>query len=126
MATYAQRKIISIKVEQSKPISFIGDSRFQFYDITFTGNSFVYRQIRRIVGVLCAYGQDRITKRDIYELLTIPSFHSWDDLTRQKKIETAPACGLYFIGINYKPKADWTLKPREVTVRGTRIKSFLD
>lgn len=123
---YAQRKIFSIKVEQSKSNFFIGDKHFQFYDITFTGKSYVYRQIRRMIGALCAFAQGRITERDIYELLTIPSFRSWDDLARRKQIETAPACGLYFIGINYKPEADWTLKSREVTARGIRIKSFLD
>ncbi|XP_055310398.1 tRNA pseudouridine synthase-like 1 [Sitodiplosis mosellana] len=127
-ACYSQRKIQSIKIEQSMPcvISSTCDNYFQFYDITFTANSYVYRQIRRIVGALCALAQGRITERDIYELLTIPSFHTWDHLFRQKQIETAPAYGLYFIGINYKPEEDWTLEPIELSARGTRIKSFFD
>lgn len=77
-----------------------------------------------MVGALCAVAQGRITDQDIYELLTIPSYSTWDHLSHQNKLETAPACGLYFIGINYKSKEDWKLERRELTVRGTRIKSY--
>ncbi|XP_031622428.1 tRNA pseudouridine synthase-like 1 [Contarinia nasturtii] len=125
---YAQRKLISVTVEPSKTstISLNGsDKHFQFYDVTFTGNSFVYRQIRNIMGALCACAQNRITERDIYELLTIPSHKSWKMLKYQELVETAPAHGLYFIGINYKPEKEWTLEPIETSSRGLRMKSFL-
>lgn len=79
------------------------------------------------MGVLCAVAEGRINERDVYELITIPSFRTWDALSGQnKRIATAPACGLYFIGINYKPEEEWSLDARETTVRGTRCKTFFE
>lgn len=83
-------------------------------------------QIRRMIGALCAVGEGRISERDIYELLTIPSFRTWDELCDRKLIETAPACALYFIGINYKPDEEQSLNDLERTARGTRVRSFFE
>lgn len=102
------------------------DQYYQFYDIIFTANSYVYRQIRRIMGALCAVGLGKIMLKDIYELLTIPSHNSWEYLRHQNLVETAPAFGLYFTGITYKTKDEWTLNLPEKTSRGSRVKSFFD
>lgn len=83
-------------------------------------------QIRRIIGALCAVGQGQITERDIYELLTIPSHKAWIELFIQKKVETAPAGALYFMGLNYKAEDLWTLAPAEHNARGVRVKSFFE
>lgn len=79
-----------------------------------------------MMGALCACAQNRITERDIYELLTIPSQTSWNFLADQNIVQTVPAEGLYFIGINYKPEEEWTLEPMERSVHGLRMKSFLE
>lgn len=76
-------------------------------------------QIRKMVGALCAFAMGRITERDVYELLTIPSISAWNLLSAEKNIEVAPAYGLYFAGINYKSEEEWSLDPHDV-----RSKSF--
>lgn len=82
-------------------------------------------QIRRIVGALCAVAEDRIDERDIYELLTIPSHKMWDDLVERKLVETAPPCGLYFIGLKYRPQDQRYIGPVRLTPRGVQIRSFV-
>lgn len=51
-------------------------------------------QIRRIIGTLVGVATGELTKRDVYEMLTIPS-RSW-------KVQTAPAAGLYLLNVRYK------------------------
>lgn len=100
----------------------IVDQYYKFYDIEFTANSFVYRQIRKIMGALCAIALGKMDLKGMYELLTIPSRNTWEHY--KKSVETAPAFGLYFIGITYKAKDEWNLDAVEKTSRGTRVKSF--
>lgn len=50
----------------------------------------------------------------------------WNDLYEQKRIQTAPGYALYFIGINYKPEEQRHLKDPQITVRGMRVKSFVE
>lgn len=82
-------------------------------------------QIRRIIGALCAVAEGKIVERDIYEMLTIPSYRMWDDLAERKLIQTAPACGLYFIGLNYRPEEVRYTGPVRLTPRGVRVRSFV-
>lgn len=74
---------------------------------------------------MCALAEGRIVERDIYELLTIPSYHMWDDLVARKLVKTAPPCGLYFIGLNYRPTNQRYIGPVRLTPRGVRIRSFV-
>lgn len=67
----------------------------------------------------------KISERDIYELLTIPSQKMWDDLADRDLIKTAPACGLYFIGLKYRPEEQRYIGPVRLTPRGVRIRSFV-
>lgn len=53
------------------------DEYYDHYDILISGRSFLYRQVRRIVATLVAVGQGRLTKKDVYEMITIPSTQSW-------------------------------------------------
>lgn len=86
---------------------------------------FFLLQIRRIIGALCAVAESKIDERDIYEMLTIPSYKLWDDLADRKLIKTAPACGLYFIGLNYRKEEERYIGPVRLTPRGVRIRSFV-
>lgn len=75
------------------------ESNVDYWDIVFNAQSFLYRQIRRIVGALVAVAKGRLTKRDLYEMLTIPSQESFSN-----KISVAPPHGLYLANIEFRPK----------------------
>lgn len=59
-------------------------------------NVLTLSQIRRIVGTLIAVAEGKTTERDVYEMLTIPSKHSW-----RSGIKVAPAYGLYLTQVVY-------------------------
>lgn len=71
------------------------NNHFNYWDIHINAKSFIYNQIRRIVGTLIAIGEREISKRDVYEMVTIPSKYSW------KNLRTAPPNGLYLTKIEY-------------------------
>lgn len=72
------------------------NSTYDYWNINITGRSFVYRQVRRIVGVLLAIGMGRLRQRDAYEMLTVPSSNSW-----MPQASAAPAFGLYLVKVAY-------------------------
>lgn len=72
------------------------NSTYNYYDFIISGKSFIYRQVRRIVATLIALGQGKITKKDVYEMITIPGAHNWDN-----RIKVVPACGLYLCNVVY-------------------------
>lgn len=49
-----------------------------------------------MVGALVAAAEGKVTQRDIYEMLTIPSHHSWN-----QKIAPVPPHGLYLVNVEY-------------------------
>lgn len=69
---------------------------YDYWDIRISGRSFLYRQVRRMVGVILAVAQNRLRQRDAYEMLTIPSMHSWCP-----QASAAPAFGLYLTRVDY-------------------------
>lgn len=77
-----------------------------------------------MVAVLIAVGEGKLTKRDVYEMLTIPSRKNWDDMEKKHSLQMAPAHALYFTNIEYKPVEDMSLKPMEMNARAVRMKSF--
>lgn len=70
----------------------------EYWDIFFNGQSFLYRQIRRLMGALIAAGIGQISQKDVYEMLTIPSKFTY------KKISVAPSHGLYLANIEFCEK----------------------
>lgn len=77
-----------------------------------------------MVAVLIAVGEGRMTKRDVYEMLTIPSRKNWFDMKKKHSLKMAPAHALYFTGIEYKPMEEMSLEPMEMNARAVRMKSF--
>lgn len=75
-------------------------SNLQFWDITVNSRSFLYRQVRKTVGVLVALGQERISFDDLHRMLSIPSRDSWPS-----KAITAPPAGLYLVNVHYPLEA---------------------
>lgn len=49
-----------------------------------------------MVGALIAVAQGDMSKRDIYEMLTIPSKYSWC-----RAIKPVPSSGLYLVNVEY-------------------------
>lgn len=49
-----------------------------------------------MVGVLLAAGNGLLSQRDVYEMLTIPSKHSWS-----YKASPASSSGLYLTNVEY-------------------------
>lgn len=77
-----------------------------------------------MVAVLIAVAEGKLTKRDVYEMLTIPSRRNWIDMDRKYSLQMAPAHALYFTGIEYKPVEEMSLKPMKMNARAVRMKSF--
>lgn len=55
--------------------------------------------MRRIVGTLISVAEGKATEKDVYEMLTIPSAHSW-----LRGLIVAPPYGLYLVHVDYPDK----------------------
>lgn len=89
---------IDIKRNQGRTIEQIDhEIDIKYFDIIFNAPSYVYRQIRRMVGSMIAVAENQITHRDLYEMLTIPSKSSFPD-----KIFVVPSHGLYLADIEFR------------------------
>lgn len=99
--THSIRTLYSLKIKPANSCSTSynlarSHEYYNFYDIEVTGKSFVYRQVRRIVGTLIALAQGRITKKDVYEMITIPGTHNW-----MNQIKIVPGTALYLCEVVY-------------------------
>lgn len=98
--SFAIRTINYVKVEQGQPLTvepFHTDQHIEYWNIYFNAQSFLYRQIRRVMGTLVARAKGHITQRDIYEMLTIPS-----PKLLNRRINVAPSNGLYLANIEFR------------------------
>lgn len=68
----------------------------QFWELTFKSRSFLYRQVRRMTGVLVAIGQGRLSVSQIQDLL-----EARDSLAFPNNL-TAPAHGLFLTNVQYR------------------------
>ena len=62
-------------------------------EIEFEGDGFLYKMVRLIVGSLMHVARGRATKEWFASLL--------EDPTGMQSNQTAPACGLYLVGVDY-------------------------
>ena len=62
--------------------------------ITVTGNGFLYNMVRIIAGTLVYAGSGKLNRSDVEQIILSKD--------RTKGAKTAPACGLYLKGVNYK------------------------
>ncbi|XP_034941626.1 tRNA pseudouridine synthase-like 1 [Chelonus insularis] len=74
-------------------------NNFNFYNITIQSRSFVYNQVRRMIGCLIALASGSITERDIKILLNCPSYLNWPN-----EYCVAPPQGLYLKSVEYDEK----------------------
>ncbi|XP_049534644.1 tRNA pseudouridine synthase-like 1 [Anopheles darlingi] len=102
-AMHSVRSIESISVSRGCAMT-CGHNReqteryYDYWDVHICGRSFLYRQVRRMVGAWVAAAEGRITERDIYRMLTVPSQVSWCS-----NVFVAPAFGLYLCRVEYDP-----------------------
>lgn len=96
---YTIRKIDEIKITQGRPLTTSLSPKtdlYNYWDIQLKGRSFLYKQVRRIIGTLVCHGQGKISEKDIYEMLTIPSKYNWIS-----QVPVAPPYGLYLAKVDY-------------------------
>ncbi|XP_055845022.1 tRNA pseudouridine synthase-like 1 [Episyrphus balteatus] len=98
---FSIRSISDIKVYPGRSLAVHPDatraeSLYNYWDLEISGRSFLYKQVRRIVGCLVSLACHRIQLKDVYEMLTIPSKESW-----HPKCVMAPPFGLYLCKVHY-------------------------
>ncbi|XP_032087697.1 tRNA pseudouridine synthase-like 1 isoform X2 [Thamnophis elegans] len=71
------------------------DSNLKFWELEFVSRSFLYKQVRRMVGVLVAIGQSRLQPHHIQELLAAR------DLMAYPPNIMAPPDGLFLKHVEY-------------------------
>ncbi|XP_063972373.1 tRNA pseudouridine synthase-like 1 isoform X2 [Diachasmimorpha longicaudata] len=69
---------------------------FTFWQINVSSRSFLYNQVRRIVGTLIGIASGTITERDVKVMLQVPNNKNWNP-----SIPMAPPQGLYLKTVNY-------------------------
>ncbi|XP_063001138.1 tRNA pseudouridine synthase-like 1 [Elgaria multicarinata webbii] len=71
------------------------NSDLRFWELEFMSRSFLYKQVRRMAGVLVAVGQNRLEPHHVQELLEIR------DLMAYPQNTIAPADGLFLKDVEY-------------------------
>ncbi|XP_068142316.1 tRNA pseudouridine synthase-like 1 [Drosophila tropicalis] len=101
---FTVRKIDEINIRPGHSLALnahakLANETYDHWEIEIKAKSFLYKQVRRIVGTLLALGTGKIDEKCIYQMLTIPSKNSWEP-----RILLAPACGLYLCQVHYKDR----------------------
>nr|XP_008121030.1 PREDICTED: tRNA pseudouridine synthase-like 1 isoform X2 [Anolis carolinensis] len=73
----------------------VKSSDLKFWELEFTSRSFLYKQVRRMAGVLVAVGQHRLDPECVKTLLDIRDLMAYPPST------IAPACGLFLKNVEY-------------------------
>ncbi|KAK4292427.1 hypothetical protein Pmani_034807 [Petrolisthes manimaculis] len=98
------RTISQISVTPGRPLlDPIHDPLYKhlkFWDINITANGFLYKQVRRTVGVLVRVGEGCIGEYEVSVMLNTPSHDTWPAGT-----QVAPPDGLFLINVHYPPNA---------------------
>ncbi|XP_042334551.1 tRNA pseudouridine synthase-like 1 [Sceloporus undulatus] len=73
----------------------VKNRELKFWELEFTSKSFLYKQVRRMAGVLVAVGQNRLEPDHVKKLLEIRDLMAYPPNT------IAPACGLFLKDVEY-------------------------
>lgn len=93
-----ERNIEELTISKGTPFIETPESNYyDFWNVTCTGRSFLYRMVRRIVGVLIAVGQERLTLAEVEKMFINPTKYSWCE-----KAIVVPGHGLYLTNVFYK------------------------
>ncbi|KAJ9575751.1 hypothetical protein L9F63_007397 [Diploptera punctata] len=86
-------------------------SHYDYWDIICHGRSFLYRQVRRIVGTLIAVASGSISIEEVKYMLNTPSKDSWNNC-----IGVVPPFGLYLLDVEYDPQ-DMEMQNSEIATK---------
>ncbi|CAG2054047.1 unnamed protein product [Timema podura] len=75
------------------------NAHYTYWNITCKARSFLYKQIRRTVGVLLAVAQGHVSVDKVQHMFECPSHESWDP-----RASSAPPHGLYLVNVEYDPQ----------------------
>lgn len=94
------RCLQSFTLEEAQPLMPIDplSENFTYWHFICSGRSFLYNQIRRMVGALFALGLGKITEKDITVMLQVPSHYNWNP-----RVTPAPSNGLHLLNVEYDP-----------------------
>lgn len=94
------RSLNSFTLEEAQPLMPFDplSENFTYWHFICSGRSFLYNQIRRMVGALFALGVGRITEKDITVMLQVPSHHNWNS-----RATPVPPNGLHLSNVEYDP-----------------------
>ncbi|XP_003394581.2 tRNA pseudouridine synthase-like 1 isoform X1 [Bombus terrestris] len=92
------RNLYSLTFEKGSPLMPFDplSENFEFWEFKCSAKSFLYKQVRRIVGTLIALGTGQITEKDIVVMLQVPGHHNFLPILR-----AAPSNGLYLLDVGY-------------------------
>ncbi|KMQ84869.1 trna pseudouridine synthase-like 1-like protein [Lasius niger] len=92
------RSLQSFTLEEAQPLMPFDplSENFTYWHFICSGRSFLYNQIRRMVGALFALGSGKITEKDITVMLQVPSHHNWNP-----RATPAPPNGLHLLNVEY-------------------------
>ncbi|XP_064642514.1 tRNA pseudouridine synthase-like 1 [Lineus longissimus] len=79
--------------------NYFARDKFKCYDLIFTGNSFMYRMVRKLMTCLLNIGRGHLTLERVQEILDNPET-SWDD----HHIRPSPSYALYLLNVEYDKK----------------------
>ncbi|KAI9587375.1 hypothetical protein GQX74_003221 [Glossina fuscipes] len=110
---FTVRDIDEINIKPGKTVAVgsnaeLAESLYNYWDIEIKAKSFLYKQVRRMVGCLVAVATNRINEKSLYEMVTIPSKNNWDH-----RVLLSPAFGLYLSRVHYNRRS---LKPTHTII----------
>ncbi|XP_036362749.1 tRNA pseudouridine synthase-like 1 isoform X2 [Octopus sinensis] len=92
-------RTVSIEIKLGRTALKQHNPGLEFWEVYVHSRSFLFRQIRRMVGAMVQVAIDELTVDDIQQKLLKPCLKATDT-----KIKSLPACGLYLSNIYYDPK----------------------
>ncbi|KAH0956719.1 hypothetical protein HN011_007830 [Eciton burchellii] len=92
------RSLQTFTLEETQPLMFFDSlsENFRYWHVTCKARSFLYNQIRRMVGSLIALGLGKITEKDITVMLQVPSHNNWDS-----RVQVISPNGLHLVNVEY-------------------------
>ncbi|XP_011629705.1 uncharacterized protein LOC105422141 [Pogonomyrmex barbatus] len=92
------RSLQSFTLEEAQPLMPFDplSQNFTYWHFICKGKSFLYKQVRRMVGALIALGMGHITEKDITIMLQVPSHQNL-----HPRVIPVPSHGLHLLNIEY-------------------------
>ncbi|XP_071574153.1 tRNA pseudouridine synthase A isoform X1 [Temnothorax nylanderi] len=94
------RALQAFTLEEAQPLMPFDplSKNFTYWHFTCKARSFLYNQVRRMVGALITLGLGGITEKDITVMLQVPSHYNWNP-----RITPVPPNGLHLLNVEYNP-----------------------